>query len=156
MEQLSDDQKNNLLKSKKDKENSSYKGMKCWAKCVDVYDGDTCTIKFFYRNEITQRAIRLFGIDTPEIHPKTLGRSASSIKKEKELALLAKRELSNMISGNKLIYIKFEEDDKYGRPLVTIYTDDKQNKSVNDIMIEKGHGIKYLGDHKQDFDNIHK
>ena len=41
---------NNLLNSYKDDNDTSFDGLCTFAKCVDVYDGDTCRLKFYYRN----------------------------------------------------------------------------------------------------------
>ena len=47
-------------------------------------------LAFIYRNEVTQCNVRLLGIDTPELHPVTLHRTLSDIKKEKENAVKEK------------------------------------------------------------------
>jgi endonuclease YncB( thermonuclease family) len=151
--ELTDSQKEILLNQKKDKENTSFKKIKTYAKCVDIYDGDTCKIKFFYRNEITQCAVRLLGIDTPEIKPHHNSRTDDSIKREKELAIKAK-ELLIKLMGDNLIFVVFEKDDKYGRPLVTIYRDKTETKSINQQILESGLANLYDGGHKQEFKKI--
>jgi endonuclease YncB( thermonuclease family) len=151
---MNNEQREILLKCKKDKQDTSFKGIKTYAKCVEVYDGDTCRLKFFYRNEITQCSVRLLGIDAPELEPKKIGRTPESIQKEKDAAKKARDELKSLIYTNNLVYVVFEDYDKYGRPLVTLYLNDKDEKSVNQIIIDKGYGINYDGGHKQNFDNI--
>ena len=38
-----------------------------WVRVVDVYDGDTCKVVFYYRNEPIKITIRLIDYDTPEL-----------------------------------------------------------------------------------------
>lgn len=153
---MNEEQKTILLKCVKSPHDTTFKGLETFAKCVDMHDGDTCRLKFFYRNEITQCPVRLLGIDTPELMPKKAGRTKESLKKEKMEALKAKNELSLLMGESKLVYVKFEEYDKYGRPLVTLYTSENTTeKSINQIMIEKGYGVSYDGGHKQNFDDMH-
>ena len=143
---------NNLLNSCKDDNDTTFDGLCTFAKCVDVYDGDTCRLKFYYRNEITQYLVRLYGIDTPELRPrKTKNRTEESIKKEKDLGIKAKIELSKKICGKKLIYVKFGKFDKYGRPLVTLFENDKNlnfYNSINNMLIKKKLAVSYEGNKK--------
>lgn len=144
-----------LLDCVKSPHDTTFKGLEMYAKCVDIHDGDTCRLKFFYRNEITQCSVRLLGIDAPEIIPKKAGRTVESLKKEKNEAKKAKDELLLLFGDDRLVYVKFEEHDKYGRPLVTLYKSKNDARSINQIMIEKGYGVSYDGGHKKTFDEIH-
>lgn len=140
-------QKNMLLNCKKSKEDTSFRNMQVYAKCIDIYDGDTCRLKFFYRGEITQCSVRLLGIDTPEIRPiQTAGRTSESVTREKISAQSAKEALSKLILGRKLVYVVFGANDKYGRPLVTLYTDEnKISPSINQMLLNDGHAKAYGG-----------
>ena len=105
------------------------------AKCVDVYDGDTVTI--IYENEsdncVYKSSVRIRGIDAPEMRTKN--------KIEKEVALKAKEEMTNLVYQK---YIKLEniDYDKYGRILADIYI---KNINVSEYMVNKRLGIKYDG-----------
>lgn len=148
------DQKNILKKCTKDSSDFSFKGHETYAKCLEVYDGDTCRLKFFYQNQIYQYLCRMKGYNTWELRPKKIGRSEESINKEKELALNAKKRLEELIANKKkLVYIKLENFDKYGRPLIYIYLDEHDKKSINEIMIEEKYGKPYEGGAKPNFED---
>lgn len=101
-----------------------------------VYDGDTISILFKYRDEFLKDSCRIYGIDTPEMR---------SCDKEKELAYKARDFLSSLIL-NKIIKVHFLNLDKYGRPLIRIYLD---NSDIGFLMIEKGYAKEYNGGTKQ-------
>lgn len=85
--------------------------------------------------------VRLHGIDTPELKPL---KSLLNREKHIEDAIKAKEYLSSKIL-NKIIYVEFLENDKYGRPLVKLY----QNEiCLNDDMINKGYAKFYDGGKK--------
>lgn len=112
-------------------------------KVKSVYDGDTITVIFPFNNSYYKSNLRLSGIDTPEIKTKNLS--------EKKAGILAKEWLEQKIL-NKIVYINFEKEDKYGRLLGTIYENpniDDFNKSINQILIDEGFGVKYDGGKKQ-------
>lgn len=82
--------------------------------------------------------LRLLGIDTPELKPlKSIPNREEHIKKANE----AKNFLSQQIL-DKIVTIEFKENDKYGRPLGSIYLN---NINLNNLMIEKGYAKKYSG-----------
>lgn len=96
------------------------------AKVVKVYDGDTCTCVFdtfglgLYRHQV-----RLSGIDTAEVKNKNVA--------EKELALKTRDFVSGLIL-NKVVRLKCEGSDKYGRILGVVCVGDV---CVNDLLVEK-------------------
>ena len=126
---------NNEKTSKYDLDNIS---ANCYVK--SVYDGDTITIllpikqhiyNMINKNEIELLSddfkdkyielkkikLRLYGIDTPEMRPlKSLPNREEHIKKAKD----AKQFLENLIL-DKVIKINFFKNDKYGRPLATLF-----------------------------------
>ena len=133
-----------------------------------VYDGDTITIIIPIKSHIynmksensidlnsdtnktntiyfNKVKIRLFGIDTPEIKPrKNIPNREKHIQKAKE----ARDFLSNLIL-NKIVKIVSIQNDKYGRTLANIYSN---NICLNDLMIEKGYAKKYDGGTKESDD----
>ena len=85
--------------------------------------------------------------------PNSSNRTEESINKEKNLAKKAKDELKKLILNNKLIYVSFDNYDKYGRPLVTLYENENiTEKSINQQMLDLGFGKSYFGGHKENFD----
>jgi endonuclease YncB( thermonuclease family) len=129
-------------------------------KCVSVYDGDTINIVFnpfsIKTDHIYRFRTRLLGIDTPEIKTKNL--------KEKEKALLVRQYLRDLIL-DKIIFIKCEGFDKYGRLLAYIYTESYSHcdivnndnnlkmggmlNSVNQMLINKDYAYLYDGGTKK-------
>ena len=124
------------------------------AKCVDVYDGDTIKVVFPLENKLYKWNCRLSGIDTPELRTKN--------KKEKELGYIVRDKLREKIF-NKIIHVKCDKFDKYGRLLIEIFLDDKDcleqkgggiynEKSINNWLIEKKYAFKYDGGKKMSWE----
>lgn len=121
----------------------SFKGKIITARCVSVYDGDTFTVLFEYNNEIIKYKCRCYGYDSPEMKPLL---SKENRDQEIKLAHKAKERFLELInkSVNGLIRIECLDFDKYGRILVNIYNG-VDDKSINNIMIDEGHGKPYFG-----------
>jgi endonuclease YncB( thermonuclease family) len=119
----------------------SFKDKTFSIKPCNIYDGDTFTACFFYKDEFIKYKCRCYGYDSPEMKPLL---SNPNRDQEKELALIAKNRFIELLSSSDNITIKCGDFDKYGRLLVTVYSD-KFNKSINDIMVEEGHGKPYFG-----------
>ena len=121
----------------------TFSGIKCYGKVVDVYDGDTFKICFYYRNKLTKINCRAVGYDSYELKPRrNIKDRATHIEKAKK----AKQYLIDLLNAkNNLVYVNCHEFDKYGRVLVTIYENIFSKKSINTMMIEKGHGVLYDG-----------
>lgn len=117
-------------------------------KVIKVYDGDTITIasKLPYKDSPIYRfSVRLLGIDSPEMKSKT--------STEKQLAIVAKDALSNLIMG-KTIHLKNISTEKYGRVLANVYLDDLH---VNQWMLDNNHAVLYDGGTKNrplEWDNV--
>ena len=116
----------------------SFSGVEKYARIVKVYDGDTCTILFKWKNQNIKTSCRIIGIDTPELRTKNL--------KEKELGYKAKEFLEGLIF-EEVLKVKFGKDGKFGRPLVEIFL--HNGRSVADIMISTGHAKPYFGGKKE-------
>ena len=111
-----------------------------YGKVIKVYDGDTITIatKLPYQQSPVYRiAVRLNGIDTPEIKGQT--------QKEKDLAKNIRDTLQTKLL-NKIVQLKNTSSEKYGRLLADVYLDDV---CINDWMIEQGFAVKYSGGTKE-------
>jgi endonuclease YncB( thermonuclease family) len=116
------------------------------AKPCNVYDGDTFSICFKQGNEIVKWRCRCLGYDSPEMKPLLKNPNR---EKEKELAVLAKQRLGQLLSSNAsgLVKVVCGDFDKYGRVLGTIYNNVDVD-SINTIMIREGHGKEYDGGKK--------
>lgn len=106
-----------------------------------------------YNIKLNKIKVRLFGIDTPELKP-----SKNLIEREAHIGRAVKSRdfLSNMIL-NKLVKVKFFQNDKYGRPLVKLYINSVKEKEIciNDLMVSKGYAKKYDGGTKNtDFTDL--
>lgn len=173
---LSEEQKNELLKCKDcNINNFTLKGKEFYCKVVNVYDADTCKVVFFLNNDLVKYTIRLKGIDCPEIKPPLKDKyrhyqiTAAKQSKNRLIQLctdceldveseLTNSKIQKLINENKkIIKIKCEEFDKYGRLLANLYTDIDKNKqitelfNINDKLIEEGFAYKYDGGTKKTF-----
>lgn len=111
----------------------SFEGVKKYGYIVSCYDGDTCTVLFRWKKQDIKLSCRIYGIDTPELRTKN--------EEEKKKAIEARDFLSNLIL-KKIIFINFMKYDKYGRPLVKLFVN---NKDVSKIMIDNGFAKEYYG-----------
>mgnify|MGYP001350644901 CR=1 FL=1 len=113
------------------------------AKACNVYDGDTFSVIFDFKGELIKYRCRCYGYDTPEMRP---SKKKPNRLKEKELALAAKKRMIELVEAHpsKLIKIECLEFDKYGRILIKAYNN-VNDKSINEIMVEEGHGRWYDG-----------
>ncbi len=137
----------------------SLKGFKTHAKLLANYDGDTADIFFIYKDIQMRVKARFYGYDCSEMKP-----SINDPKREekKMKAKIAKERFWNLCTNNSktekhetLIFIECYDYDKYGRLMVVAYQvpmDDKEllfENSINNKMIEEGHGYSYYGGKKE-------
>lgn len=116
---------------------------KCWGRVIKTYDGDSCHIALFYKGEMIRISCRVAGIDTPEIRGKT--------DLEKEWAVNA-REVWKELTNDILVWVHIDKPDKYGRYLVTFYTDDTEGQQLNQVMVDRGLACEYDGGTKMEFE----
>ena len=112
------------------------------AKCVDVYDGDTIQLVFPLQDELFRWTCRLIGIDTPEIRTRN--------KKEKKFGYTVRDKLREQIL-NKVVTVKCDDFDKYGRLLVHIYLD-IDTPSINEWLISNKFAFSYDGGKKKNWE----
>lgn len=115
----------------------SLKGKEVEAKIVAVYDGDTCKACFPVFNEMFKWTLRLNRIDTPELKTKNVlessfGHEVRDKIREKVL--------------NKVVKLKCEQFDKYGRLLAEVYIN---GESVNQFLIDNKYAFEYDGGTKK-------
>lgn len=137
----------------------SLKGVKTYARVVDVYDGDTITIVIDINNFFLKFKCRLNGIDTCEIRSKNI--------QNKQLALQAKHRLFNLITNHtvdelynkkdlvdyfeknvSIIWVHCLDFDKYGRLLIDCYSSTDELQSFSQILIDEKLAYAYDGETK--------
>lgn len=109
-------------------------------KLVRVIDGDSIVglIDLGF-NTLTERHIRLFGIDAYEYRTIDL--------EEKQKGLLAKERVVELLDsvGGEFI-LKSEKLDKFGRSLgVIIINKDNEEVNINQTLLNEGHAVEYYG-----------
>ena len=110
-----------------------------YAKVINVYDGDTITVASklpFKSSPIYRFSVRLRSIDSPEIKGES--------KKEYELAIKSRDALHGLIFG-KIIELKNNGKEKYGRLLADIYLD---GIHINKWMLDNKYAVEYDGGKK--------
>ncbi len=117
-------------------------------KVVDIYDGDTCRVVFNHNGCINKWNIRMNGYDSPEMRPSRSLENRDEIKKK---AIESKNFLKSLVANSpeQLVYVKCGGFDKYGRLLGELYVTLEDEKSVNQQMIDNGHGYVYHGGTKK-------
>lgn len=109
---------------------------------VRVVDGDTVDIDIDlgFNHWLMNQRIRLYGVNTPETRTRDLD--------EKARGLAAKAFVEDFLDDEKLILTcrEYNETGKFGRILGSLYRTTNHNElSVNEVLIEKGHGVAYFG-----------
>lgn len=87
---------------------------------------------------------RTLGYDAPEMKPLL---STPNRDKHKEMAIKTRNFFSDLVK-DKIVKLKCGKFDKYGRILVTVYS---QGKCINDIMLQSGLVLPYDGKTKLEF-----
>lgn len=131
----------------------SLEGLRCQVKVLRILDGDTVDIALYHAGlRMTYRhRVRLYGIDTPEKHPKK-----DQPNRELEMAASARSTdaLRHRLEAiHHLPEAVFHSTDKYGRLLCTLYAPDQPPpaQSINDWMIAEGYAYAYDGKTKKTF-----
>ena len=118
---------------------------------IDVYDGDTCTVITRVWGEAKQsiivtEAVRMYGIDTPELRTTDLA--------EKERGYAAKQFTADRILG-KIVRLELVGREKFGRLMATIFYKDANGNEINlnQELIQNGHAQEYFGGKRSYEDN---
>ena len=122
-------------------------GISTNVRVVNVHDGDTISVIIPLFNTFYKYNIRIYDLDTPEIHNTNLILKKIAEKgKQRILELIGciDNDLEDNIYG---AYIECKEYDKYGRLLANVYTLDK-HESISDILIKEKLGYHYDGNRK--------
>ena len=138
--------RNELLKCNNDTEMFSLEGQYKLCKVVDIYDGDTIKVVFDLNGSFYRWNVRMLGYNSPEMRVSVNNPARDTIK---QLAIDSRDFLKSIIQNNdQLVYIKCSGFDKYGRLLGTIYVNQDDNVSVNQLMIDNHKGVPYDGGKK--------
>ncbi len=135
-------------------EDFSLNGLRTLVKVVNVYDGDTLRVKLKLHKPV-QYSCRLIGIDAPEMKPKKKDYTHNGVcdeegrNAEKVAAKQSRDALLDMVGG-KVVWAVFGKMDKYGRPLVTLYTrrgfrGRKNSTNINQWMLDNDYAVPYDG-----------
>lgn len=101
-----------------------------------IIDGDTFSAQVILNSDIKISVrVRIIGLDTPEI--------SGLCKKEKQMALRAKKRLGEILKIGSIVYLSKIKDDKYlGRIDAVV---EQNNTNVADILIKEGLARRYFG-----------
>jgi endonuclease YncB( thermonuclease family) len=124
----------------------TFDGLTVDAIVKSVYDADTFSIIFKHKEDFIAYRIRCLGYDSAEMKPL---KSNPNREHEKKLAIQARDRFIELLNTSKdgIIRVKLGKFEKYGRILGEVWTT-AYEKSINEIMIEEGHGKRYLGGKK--------
>lgn len=127
--------------------NHIFQDMELEAYCYNIHDTDTISVLFKYKDDIIKYNIRIAGIDAPELH--------SDILYEHELCIKGTEYLKTLILY-KILKVKIQKPDKYGRLLADLYTLDQypNNIYINKDLIDKGFCREYNGGTKYNWNLI--
>tara|TARA_E500000331_G_C17256985_1_gene713547 strand:+ start:2058 stop:2498 length:441 start_codon:yes stop_codon:yes gene_type:complete len=115
------------------------------ARVVSVYDGDTIKVVFPLNDIFYKWNCRLIGVDTPEIRTRNT--------KEKEYGYFVRDKLREKIN-DKIVSLKCEDLDKYGRLLVTVMCDNENSDKcdINKWLIDSDYAFAYDGGTKRSWE----
>jgi len=119
----------------------SFEGQTILAKIVSVYDGDTIKVVFPLNNTLYKWNCRLLHVDTPELRTRN--------ENEKKFGYFVRDELKKKIL-NKVLNIKCEKFDKYGRLLIEIL--EENNITINEWLIQNDYAFRYDGGTKKNWE----
>lgn len=126
----------------------NFKGLKIPVKVVDIYDGDTFTGCFIFKDQIIKCKFRTLGYDSPEMKPP---KNKPNREQEKIKAKEARGKFIEYSDcQHNLIIVECQQFDKYGRILGTVFNK-KTSENVNTKMIDNGYGLPYDGGTKKEF-----
>ena len=131
----------------------TFEGTITKAKVVEVYDGDTCTIVLFNNNLPIKLKFRMHGYDSPEMKPR---KDIENRSLHIQAAIIARDKLKEKVL-NKIFWVCFVEEEKFGRAMGSLYEISDKNKftgtekCINTWMIDKRLGKPYQGAKKEEF-----
>jgi endonuclease YncB( thermonuclease family) len=130
---------------------TSVEGLFLKARVLSVYDGDTYTIAFFppWHKEDSPFVgkFRMFGFDAPEIKPRLTEKNRDfQIASAERVRDLVKKKI-----GNKIVWIQFSKNEKFGRLMGLLYFDESKKDCLNDWIVKNRLGKGYHGEKKPEW-----
>lgn len=125
----------------------SWCGKHFLAKPSDVYDGDTFTATWLVNGDVVKQRCRCLGYNSPEIHPRLNVENRENVM---ALAELAKKRMEELLDQDEFIVVECFKDDAFGRMLTVVYNKTNGSKSLNQIMLDEGHGCVFVSKDKKD------
>lgn len=136
--------------TKQNTELMSLKGNIYNAKIVYIYDGDTMHVVFKEFDKFYRWNCRIMGVDTPELRTKNT--------KEKEMGYKVRDALIESFM-NKIVKIKCDDFDKYGRLLIDVFVPNDVEENDGSLMlsqwlIKNKYAYEYDGGTKKSWDDL--
>jgi endonuclease YncB( thermonuclease family) len=140
----------------------SLAGKECMCRLVDMYDADTLTLVVPVFDGVYKFACRVYGIDTAEVRGGSVETKAQAQKSKNRMLQLcgvrvdldkvySRKEVQRLLAEKVVVvWCKFGEFDKYGRPLVWVY-DTRDGVELAGELIKEGLANAYFGGTKEKF-----
>lgn len=127
------------------------------ARLLETHDGDTMKVAIVLRGKVVKVAVRLLGVNTPEVRTKNPEEKVAGVAARDFVAAWALPE--RMQVGGRytegalkeayaatyvMLDVDFQGADKYGRNLAYAYKPRCQT-SLSDLLIANGHAVEYNG-----------
>ena len=128
----------------------TFNGLIRLVKLVSVYDGDTFKVvtSLSCKEECAEYTLRLSGIDTPELRPIE---TTPHRELHKTAGLAVRDMLKKIFPVGTVFSVVFDQEDKYGRLLGTVWTTGDNSYCVNRWMINNDYALPYDGGTKRVF-----
>lgn len=133
------------------------------ARLLETHDGDTMKVAIVLRGKVVKVAVRLAGVNTPEVRTKNPEEKAAGIAARDFVAAWAlpgRMQVNGSYTeaalkaayaeSRVMLDVDFEGPDKYGRQIGSVYKPGCQT-SLSDVLIANGHAVEYDGGTKADF-----
>lgn len=125
--------RNELLKCNNETKIFTLEGQYKLCKVVDVYDGNTIKVVFDLNGTFYRWNVKMIGYN---VHKMEISINNPARESLKQLAIESRDFLKSIIfNDNQLVYIKCGNLDKYGTLMGTIYLNQTDKVSVNQLMI---------------------
>ena len=135
----------------------SLKDTECFARVVQIYDGDTLTAVIPLLNQFYKFSIRLEGIDTCELSSTTHENKIIASKAKNRLIELVTQKTAEsltpdlktyLINNVELVYLSCQDFDKYGRILASVKKTKEDLESFSQILMKEKLAYSYDGKKK--------
>lgn len=133
------------------------------ARLLETHDGDTIKVAVVLHGKVVKVAVRLLGVDTPEVRTKNPEEKAAGIRARNFVAAwaLPGRFTVEGVYGESalkaayaekavMLEVDFKGTDKYGRHIGSVYRPGC-GRSLSDLLISSGHAVAYDGGTKAGF-----